>query len=164
MRFQSLGWGDVLGHSLLGFLLGLSTKLGPRMRFFEMAAAQHPELFRLSRLPVLPSSVLSALAFPAIELLTRNTAFISLHAIYIGCMLGAAVSSGAWLMTASSLLSVDDQRNQREITEFLSDANSPVPSGPRLDTSPQWLQVWNLINLAVFIVLMLVAMQKFFSW
>jgi hypothetical protein len=113
---------------------------------------------------VLPVSVLAALAFPAIELLTRNTAFSSQHAIYVGCMVGAAVSSGAWLMSASSLLSVDDQRKQREITEFLSDPNSPVPSGPHLNISPLWLQIWNLLNFAAFISLMIFAMQKFFNW
>jgi hypothetical protein len=162
MTLRSFGWGDVLFLGLMGFLLGLATKLGPRMRFFEIAAAQHPELFRLSRLPVLPGSVLIALAFPLIELLTRDIAFSSHHAIYVGCMVGAAVSSGAWLASASGLLSVDDQRKEREITEFLSDPNSPVPSGPRLNTSPLWLQIWNLLNFAAFISLMMFALQKFF--
>jgi hypothetical protein len=164
MTLQSFGWSDVLLLSLIGFLLGLATKLGPRMRFFEIAAAQHPELFRVSRLPVLPGSVLIALAFPLIELLTRDIAFSSHHAIYVGCMLGAAVSSGASLASASGLLSVDDQRKQREITEFLSDQDSSAPSGPILNTSPLWLQIWNLLNFAAFISLMIFAMQKFFNW
>jgi hypothetical protein len=164
MTLRSFGWGDVLFLGLMGFLLGLATKLGPRMRFFEIAAAQHPELFRLSRLPVLPGSVLIALAFPLIELLTRDIAFSSHHAIYVGCMVGAAVSSGAWLASASGLLSVDDQRKQREITEFLSDQDSSAPSGPILNTSPLWLQIWNLLNFAAFISLMIFAMQKFFHW
>jgi hypothetical protein len=164
ITFQYVGWGDVLGLSLFGFLLGLATKLGPRMRFFEIAAAQHPELFRHSQLPVLPGSVLAALAFPVIELLARHTAFISQHAIYIGCMLASAVSSGAWLMSESMLLSADDDRKQREITEFLSDPDSSVPSGPRLSTSPVWLQVWSLLNFAAFVSLMLFAMQKFLNW
>lgn len=47
--FEHFGWGDVLLLSLLGFLLGLATKLGPRMRFFEITAAQHPELVRTSQ-------------------------------------------------------------------------------------------------------------------
>jgi hypothetical protein len=163
VTLRYFSWGDVLLLSLLGFLLGLATKLGPRMRFFEIAAAQHPELFRSSRLPVLPGSVLVALALPAIELLTHwNTPFSSQHTIYVGCMVGAAVSSGAWLVSFSSLLSIDDQRKQREIREFLSDPNSPAPSGPRLNTSPLWLQIWNLLNFAAFISLMMFAMQKFF--
>ena len=103
MTQQDFGWGGVLGLSLLGFLLGLATKFGPRMRFFEITAAQHPELFRHSQSPVVPGSVLAALAFPVIELLARHTAFISQHAIYIGCMLASAVSSGAWLMSESML-------------------------------------------------------------
>jgi hypothetical protein len=164
VSFQYVGWGDVLGLGLCGFFLGLATKFGPRMRFFEISAAQRPELFRLDRLPVLPSSVLTGLAFPTIELLARNTAFISEHAIYIGCMLASAVSSGAWLMSESMLLSADDDRKQREITEFLSDPNSPVPSGPHLSTSPVWLQIWSLLNFAAFISLMLFAMQKFLNW
>src|SRR2546423_6631376 len=158
MTHQDFGWGGVLGLSLLGFLLGLATKLGPRMRFFEISAAQHPELFRVDRLPALPSSVLTGLAFPTIELLARNTAFISQHAIYIGCMIASAVSSGAWLMSKSMLLSADDDRKQREITEFLSDPNSPVPAGPHLSTSPVWLQIWSLLNFAAFVSLMLFAM------
>jgi hypothetical protein len=127
--FRSFGWGQAFGLSLIGFLLGLTTKPGPRMRFFEITAAQHPELFGLSRMPVLPGSVLAALAFSLIELLTRNTAFISQHPTYVICLVGAAVSSGAWLVSASGLVSVDDPRKQREMTEFLSDPNSPVPSG-----------------------------------
>jgi len=161
---RSFGWGDVLGLSLVGFLLGLATKLGPRMRFFEITAAQHPEIFRPMRMPALSVSVLAALAISAIELLTRNTAFSSQHATYVGCLVGAAVSSGAWLLSASGLLSVDDQRKQREITEFLADQDSPVPSGPILNTSPRWLQIWNLLNFAAFISLMIFAMQKFFNW
>jgi hypothetical protein len=164
MTFQYFGWGDVLGLSLFGFLLGLATKLGPRMRFFEIAAAQHPEIFRPMRMPVLSISVLAALAFTAVELLTRNTAFSRQHAIFVGCLVGAAVSSGAWLVSASGLLLVDDQRKQREITEFLSDQDSSVPSGPILNTSPLWLQIWNLLNFAAFISLMLFAMQKFLNW
>lgn len=164
VTLRSLGWGDVLSLSLIGFLLGLATKLGPRMRFFEIAAAQRPEQSRLTRVPLLPGSVLAALAFPVIELLTRNTAFISQHATYVICLVGAAVSSGAWLVTASGLLSVDDQRKQREITEFLSDPNSPVPSGPHLNTSPRWLQIWNLLNFAAFISLMIFAMQRLLNW
>lgn len=163
VTLRYFGWGDVLLLSLLGFLLGLATKLGPKMRFFETTAAQHPELFRSSRLPVLPGSVLAALALPAIELLTHwNTPFTSQLTIYVGCMVGAAVSSGAWLVSFSSLLSLDDQRKQREIREFLSDPNSPAPSGPRLNTSPRWLQIWNLLNFAALISLMMFAMQKFF--
>jgi|SRR6185437_15955426 hypothetical protein len=141
MTFQYSGWADVLFLGLTGFLLGLATKLGPRMRFFEIAAAQRPELFRVSRLPVLPNSVLAALALPALELLIRHTAFCSEHAIYLGCIVGAAVSSAAWLASASSLLSVDNKRQQREIAEFLSDPNNPIPSGPRPNTSPRWLQI-----------------------
>jgi hypothetical protein len=163
--FQDFGWGDVLLLSLLGFLLGLATKLGPRMRFFEITAAQHPELFRLGRVPALPGSVLAGLAFPAVELLTHwNTPFSSQHATYVFCLIATAVSSAAWLMSESSVLSIDDQRKQREVTEFLSDPNLPAPSGPRLNTSPLWLQVWNLLNFAAFISLMIFAMQNFFNW
>jgi hypothetical protein len=163
VTLRDFGWGDVLLLSLLGFLLGLATKLGPRMRFFEITAAQRPELFPSSRPPVLPGSVLAALAFPAIELLTHwNTPFTSQHTIYVGCIVCAAVSSGAWLMSFSSLLSLDDERKQREIKEFLSDPNSPAPSGPRLNTSPRWLRIWNLLNFAALVSLMTFAMRKFF--
>lgn len=154
------GWGDVLFLGLMGFLLGLATKLGPKMRFFEISVAQHPGPFRPNRLPVLPVSVLAALAFPAMELLIRNAAFSSRHMTYVSFMVGAAISSGMCLASASGLLSVDDQRKQREIAEFLSDRDSSVPSGPRLNTSPRWLQIWNLCNFAAFILLMMFAVQK----
>jgi hypothetical protein len=67
------------------------------------------------------------------------------------------------MVSASSLLSVDDQRKQREIKEFLSDPDSLAPSGPRLDTSPLWLRVWNLLNLAAFIFLVAFAVQQFLN-
>jgi hypothetical protein len=164
VTFQYFGWGDVLGLSLLGFLAGLATKLGPRMRFFEITAAQHPEVFRSRRVPVLPGSVLAALTLPGIEILTHwNSPFNRQHAIYVVCLLAASVSSIAWMVSASSLLSVDDQRKQCEIKEFLSDPDSLVPSGPRLDTSPLWLRVWNLLNLAAFIFLVVFAVQQFLN-
>jgi hypothetical protein len=161
LTYQSAGWGNVLGLSLIGFLAGLVTKLGPRMRFFDITAAQHPEIFPSSRLPALPGSVLAALTLPSIEILAHwNAPFNRQHAVYIVCLLAAAVSSMAWMGSASSLLSVDDERKQREIKEFLSDPNSPVPSGPRMSTSPRWLQIWNLLNFAALIFLMTFAVQK----
>jgi hypothetical protein len=164
VTFRSVGWGDVLGLSLLGFLAGLATKLGPRMKFFEIGAAQHPELFHSSRLPVLPRSVVTALALAAIELLAHwNTPFTRQHLIYVVSVVVAAVSSAAWMMSVSSLLSIDDQRKQREIKEFLSDADSPVPSGSRLNTSPLWLRIWNLANSAAFISLMAFAIEEFLN-
>ena len=161
LTYQSAGWGNVLGLSLIGFLAGLATKLGPRMRFFDITAAQHPEIFPSSRLPALPGSVLAALTLPGIGILGHwNAPFNRQHAIYIVCLLAAAISSVAWMVSASSLLSVDGQRKQREITEFLSDPNSPVPSGPRMNISPRWLQTWNLLNFAALIFLMTFAVQK----
>ena len=50
-----------------GFVLGLATKLDLRGRYFAVAAAQHPEMFRPMRLPVLPICLLGALIFPVIE-------------------------------------------------------------------------------------------------
>jgi hypothetical protein len=162
LTYQSADWGNVLALSLIGFFAGLATKLGPRMRFFDITAAQHPEIFRSSRLPALPGSVLAALTLPVIEILGHwNAPFNRQHGIYIVCLLAAAISSIAWMVSASSLLSVDDQRKQREITEFLSDPNSPVPSGPRMSTSPRWLQIWNLLNFAALIFLMIFALQRF---
>jgi len=60
VAFHYFGWGDLLFLSLLGLLLGLSTKLDVRGRYFAVAAAQHPEAFR-PLLPVLPTSLLGAL-------------------------------------------------------------------------------------------------------
>ena len=69
--FRYFGWADVLFPSLLGLLLGLATKLELRGRYFAVAAAQHPEMFRPMRLPVLPVCLLGALIFPVIELVTH---------------------------------------------------------------------------------------------
>ena len=58
VTFRYFDWGEMLFLSLLGFLLGLATKLDLRGRYFAVAAAQHAEMFRPMRLPVLPISVL----------------------------------------------------------------------------------------------------------
>ena len=161
--FRYFGWGDMLFLSLLGFLLGLATKLDLRGRYFAVAAARHPEMFRPMRLPVLPICLLGALTFPIIELITHwNTAFRSEHTTYIFCMGGSALSIGAWLVSASWLLSSDDRRKNDEIMEFLSDPESPVPAGrPRDQVSPGWLRLWHGLNVTAFIALMLFAMREF---
>jgi hypothetical protein len=163
VTFRYFDWGDVLVLSLLGFLLGLATKLDLRGRYFAVAAAQHPEVFRPMRLPVLPISLLGALSFPIIELLTHwNTSFRSEHAVYVICMAGSAVSVGAWLVSASRLLSADDRRKNDEVMGFLSDPDRPVPSArPRDQIFPFWLRLWNWLNGGAFTVLMLFAMREF---
>ena len=163
VTLRYFNWGDMLFLSLLGFLLGLATKLDLRGRYFAVAAAQHPEMFRPLRLPVILISVLGALSFPIIELLMHwNTAFLREHAIYVTCMAGSAVSVGAWLASVSRLLSADDRRKNDEIMEFLSDRDTPVPSG-RLggEASPVWLRLWKWLNLVAFILLMLFATREF---
>ena len=161
--FRYFGWGDVVFLSLLGFFLGLATKLDLRGRYFAVAAAQHPEMLRPLRLPVLPICLLGALIFPVIELVTHwNTAFRSEHTTYIFCMAGSALSTGAWLVSASRLLSADDRRKNNEIREFLSDPESPVPAArPRDQVSPGWLRLWHGLNVAAFVALMLFAMREF---
>jgi hypothetical protein len=163
VTFRYFDWGDVLFLSLLGFLLGLATKLDLRGRYFAVAAAQHPEAFRPMRLPLLPIALLGALSFPVIELLTRwNTEFRAQHAMYVICMAGSAVSVSAWLVTASRLLSADDRQENHEIMEFLSHPDRPVPAPrPQCQTSPWWLRLWNGLNVAAFIVLMLFATREF---
>jgi hypothetical protein len=115
------------------------------------------------RLPVLPISVLGALSSPMIELLTHwNTEFRTEHATYFSCMAGSAVSVGAWLVSASRFFSADDRRKNDEIMEFLSDPHSPVPSArPRCLTFRRWLRLWNWLNVAGFVVLMLFAIREF---
>lgn len=159
--YRSFGWGDVLFLSLMGFLLGLATKLDLRGRSFSVMAAQHAEAFRPLRLPALPIAVLGALLFPIIELLPRwNAEFCADHAIYAACMVGAAVSVGAWLMSASRLLQADDRRRAGEIAEFLSDPDAPALARPaEAPTYPLWLSLWNALNLAAFIVLMSLAIR-----
>ena len=161
--FREFGWGDVLFLSLLGFLMGLATKLDLRGRFFAVAAAQHPEMFRPRRLPVLPICLLGALTFPMIELLTHwGTTFQSEHTKYILCMAGSALSIGAWLVSASRLLSADDRRKNSEMTKFLSHPESPVPATrPRDQMSPGWLRLWRGLNVAAFIALLLFALREF---
>jgi hypothetical protein len=166
IAFHYFGWGDLLFLSLLGLLLGLSTKLDVRGRYFAVAAAQHPEAFRPLRLPVLPISLLGALSFPVIVLLRHwNNEFRSDHAMYFTCMVGSTVSIIAWLVSASRLLSTDDRRRTDEIREFLSDAAMPVPQPrPRNRISPAWLRLWNGLNVIAFLVLMLIAMREFFRY
>jgi|SRR5215813_273589 len=161
--FRYFGWADVLFLSLLGLLLGLATKLELRGRYFAVAAAQHPEMFRPMRLPLLPVCLLGALIFPVIELVTHwNTPFRSEHTTYIFCMAGSALSIGAWLLSASRLLSADDRRKDHEIREFLSDPASPVPAArPRDQLSPGWLRLWHALNVIAFVALMLFAMREF---
>lgn len=162
VTFRYFDWGDLLFLSMLGFLLGLATRLDLRGRYFAVAAAQHPEIFRPMRLPVLPISVLGALSFPIIELLTHwKTEFRTQHEMYFICMVGSAISVGAWLTTTSRLLSADDRRKKDEIMGFLSDPDSPVPSRRRCLTSPSWLRLWNWLNVTVFVVLMLFAIREF---
>jgi len=163
--FRYFGWGDVLFLSLLGFFLGLATKLDLRGRYFAVAAAQRSEMFRPLRLPVLPICMLGALTFPIIEIVTHwNVGFRSEHTTYIFYMAGSALSVGAWLMIASRLLSADDRRKNGEIREFLSYAESPVPAARHRDeVSPGWLRLWHWLNVAAFAAVLLFALREFFQ-
>jgi len=160
--FRPFDWDDIAVYAAFGFLMGLTAKLDLRGRCFTVMAAQHPEAFRPRRLPVFPIAVFLGLFFPLFELLTHwNTPFRGDHSVFVTCLAGSAVSAGAWLFHAWSLLDADDLRKKNEIAEFLSDPNSPVPPArPPGEVSPLRLRLWKWLNIAVFIGLTVYVMQE----
>jgi hypothetical protein len=120
-----------------------------------MAARYVPEPPK-STVPRLPRGVFFSLLFSVVPLVKGWCGgFLPDSTIFVTLLVITAISTGIWLMAASALKNSVDVERKARIEEFISSApGEEPPRRPNVDPFPKWLQVWEAINFAAYLLLL----------
>jgi hypothetical protein len=161
-ELQRLCWAEISIFGALGMGLGIAfgdpADNPATSEVSSVVAARYyssrPQ--SISSLPRLPCGMFFAMLFSIAPVLRNGCqGFAGQHMLFLIGLGLSALSTGSWLLIASALQrGISNQRRMR-IDEFISDSTAPVPAPvPGLD-SYSWLKIWNWMNTACFILLIL---------
>jgi len=73
------------------------------------------------------------------------------HWRFTTALVACAISTGVWLMMASSVSTAAEQERHARIEAFIDDLDAPAPAPVRgLESMPAWFGVWNRVHVGVY--------------
>lgn len=141
---------SILISAFLGFLAGFVTwteTKGKRLST-AMAARCAPE-DTAGEIHGFPRGIFLSLLFTAVPLIKGWCDHLPGRIIFTTALVLACLSTGAWLLAASTLQRTAEAERKRHIEEFISSepGNEP-PVHPRFEPFPDWLRLWERINVS----------------
>ena len=138
-----------------GFLFGTADRyISPTVarQNAVIAARLFANEHRRPRLPANPRGVLAGSVLVLWVGWRMNcTAVPNPHLLFTAALVACAISTGLWLMMASSVSDAVERERHARIEAFLDDPEAPVPAPvPGLESMPAWFVLWNRMNISAF--------------